>query len=95
MARGTGAAGKAGAEPGHRVVRNYIVGIAWLALCVALHFDAQAKKNAAPPQPVAIQLDTWSLRTGDALDPAKRCEPPALIDGHWFPMDCPAEGNFQ
>lgn len=95
MGRGNGKACGAGQEPRYKMVRNYIVGIGWLVLCLALHFDAQAKKNAAPPQPVPIQLDSWSLRTGDALDPAKRCEPPALIDGHWFPMVCPAEGDFQ
>lgn len=91
MGKGNGAACGSCEKSRYKVVRNYIVGIAWLVLCAALHFDAQAKKNAAPPQPVAIQLDTWSLRTGDALDPAKRCEPPALVDGHWFPMVCPSE----
>lgn len=51
--------------------------------------------HSAPPQPVPIQLDTWSLRTGDALDPAKRCDPPVLYEGHWYPMICPVEGGFQ
>ena len=51
--------------------------------------------HSAPPQPVPIQLDTWSLRTGDALDPAKRCDPPVLYEGHWYPMICPIEGDFQ
>lgn len=42
-----------------------------------------------PPQPVPIQLDTWSLRTGDALDPNKRCIPPQFKYGQWWPMECP------
>lgn len=79
----------------HKFWRNMIVGVAWFILCIALHLDAQAKKHAAPPQPVPIQLDTWSLRTGDALDPAKRCDPPVLYEGHWYPMICPVEGDFQ
>ena len=79
----------------HKFWRNMIVGVAWFILCIALHFDSQAKKHAAPPQPVSIQLDTWSLRTGDALDPAKRCDPPVLYEGHWYPMICPVEGDFQ
>jgi len=79
----------------HKHWRNYIVGIAWFILCIALHLDSQAKKHAKPPQPVPIQLDTWSLRTGDALDPAKRCDPPVLYEGHWYPMICPIEGDFQ
>lgn len=73
----------------HKYWRNILVGVFWLILTLALHIDSQAKKNAKPPQPVPVQLDSWSLRTGDAIDPAKRCEPPALIDGHWFPMVCP------
>lgn len=73
----------------HKYWRNMIVGTAWLLLTLFLYIQAHHHKHVAPPQPVAIQLDTWSLRTGDALDPAKRCEPPALIDGHWFPMVCP------
>ena len=51
--------------------------------------------HSAPSQPVPIQLDTWSLRTGDALDPAKRCDQPVLYEGHWYPMICPVEGGFQ
>ncbi len=58
------------------------------------HLATEAER-AAPPQPVPIQLDTWSLRTGDALDPAKRCDPPVLYEGHWYPMICPVEGDFQ
>lgn len=57
--------------------------------CWRIIINAQAKKHAAPPQPVPIQLDTWSLRTGDALDPAKRCEPPEFKYGRWWPMECP------
>lgn len=89
MGRGAGTACGADQEPGYKVVRNYIIGIAWFILCIALHFDAQAKKHAAPPQPVPIQLDTWSLRTGDALDPNKRCVPPEFKYGQWWPMECP------
>ncbi len=75
--------------------RDVLVGGAFLVLVLVLHIQKVQRQHALPPQPVPIQLDTWSLRTGDALDPDKRCDPPVLYEGHWYPMICPVEGDFQ
>ncbi len=69
--------------------RDVIAGAAFLILCLVLHIQKVQRQHALPPQPVPIQLDTWSLRTGDALDPNKRCVPPEFKYGQWWPMECP------
>lgn len=31
----------------------------------------------------------------DMMHSAKCCDPPVLYEGHWYPMICPIEGDFQ
>lgn len=89
MERGNGNAGETNQQSRNKVVRDVAVGSAFLLLTLILHIQKVQRENAMPPQPVAIQLDTQSLLTGDALDPDKRCTPAEFKYGQWWPMECP------